>query len=66
VDLADVVGRPADVVLDQVAPLEHRHLGEGRRTCTHISSADGTAVAFAALAPLQHLGIDLDPTGGRS
>ena len=28
VDLADVVGRPADVVLDQVAALEHRDLGQ--------------------------------------
>ena len=30
VDLADVVGRPADVVLDEVATLEHGHLGERR------------------------------------
>jgi hypothetical protein len=30
VDLADVVGRPAHVVLDEVAPLEHGHLGHPR------------------------------------
>ena len=37
VDLADVVGRAADVVLDQVATLEHGDLRQVvGRTCTHI------------------------------
>ena len=52
VDLADVVGRAADVVLDQVAALEHSDLGHVRADLhAHQVPADGAAVALAA-APL--------------
>jgi hypothetical protein len=52
VDLADVVGRPADVVLDQVAPLEDGDLGDlGTNLDAHQVAPDRLAVALAAGAP---------------
>ena len=53
VDLADVVGRPADVVLDQVAALEHGDLGHVLADLhAHQVATDGPAVALAAAALL--------------
>ena len=43
VDLADVVGRAADVVLDQVAALEHGDLGHVRRGPARTSGTDRRA-----------------------
>ena len=53
VDLADVVGRPADVVLDQVAALEHGHLRHVLADLdAHEVAADRPTVALAASALL--------------
>ena len=54
VDLADVVGRAADVVLDQVAALQHGDLGQvGADLDAHEVAADRAAVALAAAALLE-------------
>ena len=59
VDLADVVGRPADVVLDQVAALEHGDLGHVRAHLdAHEVAPDRPAVALAAAALLDEVGLD--------
>ena len=61
VDLADVVGRAADVVLDQVAALEHGHLGQrGTHLHRHQVAADRAAVALAAAAPLDRVGVEIE------
>ena len=55
---AHVVGRAADVVLDEVATLEHGHLGHaGAHLHAHEVPADRTAVALAPAAPLDQLEI---------
>ena len=60
VDLADVVGRAADVVLDQGAALEHGHLRERRAHLhAHEVAADRAAVALAALAAVENVGVEL-------
>ena len=61
VDLADVVGGPADVVLDQVAALEHGHLRHARAHLhRHEVAADRLAVALAtaALSRASHASMD--------
>ena len=59
VDLADVVGGTADVVLDEAAPLQHGHLGDPVTDLhAHHVAADGTSVALAAAALLDDLGLD--------
>ena len=63
VDLADVVGRAADVVLDEVAALEHGHLGERRADLhAHQVAADRATVALAPAALLEHVGVELGLT----
>ena len=54
VDLCDVVGGPADVVLDQAAPLEDRDLGHARtRLHAHEVTPDRLAVAFPTASLLE-------------
>ncbi|MEJ7584657.1 MAG: hypothetical protein WKF43_11360 [Acidimicrobiales bacterium] len=76
-DLADIVGRMAHVVLDQVPALDHRDLGDpsvaafggvGFGTgCGHVHRhevpTDGPPFAFAAPALFQGVGIELDRLG---
>ena len=61
VDLADVVGRAADVVLDQVAAFQHSHLGQdGAHLDAHQVAADGPPVALSATATFDRVGIEVD------
>ncbi len=58
VDLADVVGRAAHVVLDQVPTLEDGDLGHARAHLHgHEVATDRLAVAFAAATRFEHRGI---------
>src|SRR5690606_13868369 len=61
VDLGLVVARARDVVLDEVAALEHRDLG-GVRALRHRHevAADRAALALAAPTALQRGGVELD------
>ena len=61
VDEADVVGRAAHVVLDQVAALEHTDLGHARTHLhAHEEAPDRLAVALAATPVLDQLGVELE------
>ena len=56
---ADVVRRPADVVLDQVPPLEDRDLHQLRsHVDAHEVATDRPTVALPAPPPLQHLRVE--------
>ena len=63
VDLADVVGRAGDVVLDERSAFEHGDVGVTGSVDVHVHlvAPDGTAVALAALTLLERLGVELDP-----
>jgi hypothetical protein len=59
VDLADVVGRPAHVVLDEAASLEHGDLRHARTDLhRHEVPTDRLAVAFAAAALFERCRIE--------
>ncbi len=61
VDEADVVGRTAHVVLDQVAALEHADLGHARSYLhAHEEAPDRLAVALAATPLLDQVRIELE------
>ncbi len=66
VDLADVVGRTRDLMLDQFASLEGGDLGGlGADMDAHQVAADGLALAGTATSTLQRLFVELDRvTGG--
>jgi hypothetical protein len=57
-NLPDIVGWAADVVLDQAAPLHHRDLGDPfAHLDAHHVTPDWTTVAFAPAATLDDLGV---------
>ena len=59
VDLGHVVRGPADVVLDEVAALEHGDLDQLRADVdAHQVATDRAAVALTAPAALQHVGVE--------
>ena len=60
VDLADVVGRPADVVLDQGAAFQHGDLRErGAYLHAHQIATHGAPIALAAAPTIEHVGVEL-------
>ena len=60
VDLADIVGGSADVVLDQGATLEHGDLGQRRANLDrHQVATDRATVALATAAPFDGVGIEI-------
>ena len=65
VDLADVVGRTRDLMLDQFASLEGCDLGGlGADMDTHEITADGLALAGATTPTLQRLFVKFDRVAG--
>ena len=65
VDLADVVGRARDLMLDQFASLEGCDLGGlGADMDTHEITADGLALAGATTPTLQRLFVKFDRVAG--
>ena len=61
VDLADVVGRPGDVVLDERPPLEHGDVGRlGPHVDAHEVPPDRTALALPAPTALEVLLVELE------
>ena len=65
VDLADVVGRTRDLMLDQFASLEGCDLGGlGADMDTHEITADGLALAGATTPTLQRLFVKFDRAAG--
>ena len=59
-NLADIVGRLAHVVLNEVAAFEHCNLGEVvAHLHAHQITSDRTAIALAATPLLEQIGIEL-------
>ena len=64
VDLADIVGRPGDVMLEQHSSLEDRDVGARilRHVDVHLVAADRLALALTPGPLLEGLGVELDRT----
>ena len=66
-NLADIIGRLAHVVLNEVATFEHCNLGEVVAYLhAHQIATDRTAVALATTPLLKQIGIELGTTPARA